>query len=88
MSATVKVADMSQRGRLEVRHLHVPDPEPGAVILEMSMSGICGTDKHNPDRLPLESFVPQRLPLEPAQGTVEVARRDEAMAIVLTAAAA
>ena len=24
----------------------LPDPEPGAVVLQMSMSGICGTDKH------------------------------------------
>jgi threonine dehydrogenase-like Zn-dependent dehydrogenase len=46
MSATVKAAVMSQPGRLEVQHFPLPDPEPGAVVLEMSMSGVCGTDKH------------------------------------------
>ena len=24
----------------------MPDPEPGAVVLRMQHSGICGTDKH------------------------------------------
>ncbi len=37
---------MSEPGRLELRRFPMPDPEPGAVVLEMSMSGICGTDKH------------------------------------------
>jgi threonine dehydrogenase-like Zn-dependent dehydrogenase len=33
-------------GSIEVRTFEVPDPEPGAVILRMRLSGICGTDKH------------------------------------------
>ncbi len=33
-------------GRIEVRTFEVPDPEPGAVILRMRLSGVCGTDKH------------------------------------------
>jgi threonine dehydrogenase-like Zn-dependent dehydrogenase len=37
---------MTQPGALEVREFPLPDPEPGAVVLQMSMSGICGTDKH------------------------------------------
>jgi threonine dehydrogenase-like Zn-dependent dehydrogenase len=46
MSADVKAAVMSEPGRLGVERFPMPEPEPGAVILEMSMSGICGTDKH------------------------------------------
>lgn len=46
MSATVKAAVMQRPGHLEVQHFPLPDPEPGAVVLQMSMSGICGTDKH------------------------------------------
>ena len=45
-SNSVRAAVMSQPGHLEVRQFPMPDPEPGAVVLEMSMSGICGTDKH------------------------------------------
>jgi L-iditol 2-dehydrogenase len=37
---------MRQPGQLELQHFPRPDPEPGAVVLKMSMSGICGTDKH------------------------------------------
>jgi L-iditol 2-dehydrogenase len=46
MTTQVKAAVMTQPGELQVQHFPMPDPEPGAVILEMSMSGICGTDKH------------------------------------------
>jgi L-iditol 2-dehydrogenase len=31
---------------LEVREFTVQDPEPGAVVIRMLLSGICGTDKH------------------------------------------
>ena len=41
----------------------------------------------NLDRLPLERFVSHRLPLEDAQGAVELAQRDEAMKVVLSPAA-
>jgi threonine dehydrogenase-like Zn-dependent dehydrogenase len=43
---TVKAAVMKEPGRLELEHFPLTDPEPGAVLIEMSMSGICGTDKH------------------------------------------
>jgi L-iditol 2-dehydrogenase len=33
-------------GRLSVERFPAPDPEPGAVLLRMLYSGICGTDKH------------------------------------------
>lgn len=44
---TVKAAVMVAPGRMETRRLPYPDHlEPGAVIVKMEMSGICGTDKH------------------------------------------
>jgi threonine dehydrogenase-like Zn-dependent dehydrogenase len=46
MSTQVRAAVMTQPGVIEVQRFPMPDPEPGAVVLEMSMSGICGTDKH------------------------------------------
>jgi len=42
----VKAAVMQEPGRLEVQHFPLPEAQPGAVVLQMSMSGICGTDKH------------------------------------------
>ncbi len=42
----VKAAVMQEPGRLEVQHFPLPEAQPGAVVLEMAMSGICGTDKH------------------------------------------
>jgi threonine dehydrogenase-like Zn-dependent dehydrogenase len=45
-SVGVKAAVMTQAGQLELQHFPMPEPEPGAVVLQMSMSGICGTDKH------------------------------------------
>ena len=46
MTDTAKAAVMTAPGVLELQRFPVPEPEPGAVLLEMSMSGICGTDKH------------------------------------------
>jgi len=44
---TVKAAVMTGPGRMETQQLPYPDHlEPGAVIVKMEMSGICGTDKH------------------------------------------
>jgi L-iditol 2-dehydrogenase len=43
----VRAAVMKAPGRIEVERFALPDPEPGAVVLEMSYSGICGTDKHS-----------------------------------------
>jgi L-iditol 2-dehydrogenase len=37
---------MAAPGRLEVRRFAVPDPEPGAVVMKLLLSGVCGTDKH------------------------------------------
>jgi threonine dehydrogenase-like Zn-dependent dehydrogenase len=45
-NSSVKAAVMKEPGKLAIEHFPLPDPEPGAVVLQMSMSGICGTDKH------------------------------------------
>jgi L-iditol 2-dehydrogenase len=39
-------AVMEAPGRIALRESPVPDPEPGAVVVEIHLSGICGTDKH------------------------------------------
>lgn len=39
-------AVMEAPGRIALRESPVPDPEPGAVVVAMHLSGICGTDKH------------------------------------------
>ncbi len=47
MPKTVKAAVMVGPGRMEIQNLPYPDHlEPGACIIKMEMSGICGTDKH------------------------------------------
>lgn len=47
MPKTVKAAVMVGPGKMEVQNLPYPDHlEPGACIVKMEMSGICGTDKH------------------------------------------
>jgi L-iditol 2-dehydrogenase len=37
---------MTGPGRIEIQEFPHPDPEPGAVVLEVVYSGVCGTDKH------------------------------------------
>ena len=39
-------AVMEEPGRIGLRRLDVPEPEPGAVVIAIHLSGICGTDKH------------------------------------------
>jgi L-iditol 2-dehydrogenase len=47
MPSKVKAVVMVAPGKVEVQELPYPDHlEPGAVIVKMEMSGICGTDKH------------------------------------------
>src|SRR4051794_16735767 len=43
---TVKAAVMRAPGELGLERFPLPDPEPGAVVMKVSLSGICGTDKH------------------------------------------
>ena len=37
---------MKAPGRLEVERFPMPEPGPGAVLMKVTYSGICGTDKH------------------------------------------
>jgi len=41
-----RAAVMVEPGKLEIKTFSVPDPDPGAVIMKVNLSGICGTDKH------------------------------------------
>jgi L-iditol 2-dehydrogenase len=43
---TVHAAVMRGPGRIEVEEFPLPTPGPGAVVMRVSLSGICGTDKH------------------------------------------
>lgn len=43
---TSVAAVMEEPGRMALRSFEVPDPEPGAVVIAIHLSGICGTDKH------------------------------------------
>ncbi len=42
----VRAATLVEPGRYEIREYPLPEPGPGAVLVKMEMSGICGTDKH------------------------------------------
>ncbi|HEY1370191.1 MAG TPA: zinc-binding dehydrogenase [Gaiellaceae bacterium] len=42
----MRAAVMTAPGAIEVQEFPRPDPEPGAVLLRIEYSGICGTDKH------------------------------------------
>ena len=43
---SVRAAVMTAPGTLEVQRFAAPDPEPGAAVMRVRLSGICGTDKH------------------------------------------
>lgn len=42
----VRAAVMTGPGEVEVQRFPVPELEPGAVLMRVRLSGICGTDKH------------------------------------------
>src|SRR5439155_19023217 len=42
----VRAAVMTEPGRIEVETFARPDPEPGALLIQVVYSGVCGTDKH------------------------------------------
>ncbi len=46
MAQMVRAAVTTAPGRIEVREFPRPTVEPGAVLLRVLLSGICGTDKH------------------------------------------
>ncbi|HZR93835.1 MAG TPA: alcohol dehydrogenase catalytic domain-containing protein [Gaiellaceae bacterium] len=43
---SVRAAVMTAPGEVEVQRFPVPEPERGAVVMRVRLSGICGTDKH------------------------------------------
>ncbi len=43
---SVRAAVMTAPGSLEVQRFARPSPKPGAVLVRIGLSGICGTDKH------------------------------------------
>ena len=42
----VRAAVMEAPGRLRLQHFPHPEPGPGAILMKVTYSGICGTDKH------------------------------------------
>jgi L-iditol 2-dehydrogenase len=46
MTEIVRAAVMQKPHSIGVQEFSVPDIEPGAALVRMIMSGICGTDKH------------------------------------------
>jgi len=42
----VLAATLVEPGKYELREYPLPEPGPGCVLVKMSLSGICGTDKH------------------------------------------
>ena len=42
----IKAAYMNENGTVEVKHLPIPEPAPGAVLLKTAYSEVCGTDVH------------------------------------------
>jgi len=42
----VRAATLVAPGRYELREYPLPEPAPGCVLVRMTLSGICGTDKH------------------------------------------
>jgi L-iditol 2-dehydrogenase len=42
----VRAAVMTEPGAIEVQRFPRPAPEPGAVLMRVRLSGVCGTDKH------------------------------------------
>jgi threonine dehydrogenase-like Zn-dependent dehydrogenase len=46
VSDSVRAAVIRAPGDFAVEHFPLPEPQPGAVLLRVLYSGICGTDKH------------------------------------------
>jgi threonine dehydrogenase-like Zn-dependent dehydrogenase len=42
----VRAAVTERPGRITMQQFSRPEPEPGAVLMQVNFSGICGTDKH------------------------------------------
>lgn len=46
MPQTARAVTITAPGQLEVREYAIPPLQPGGALLQIEMSGICGTDKH------------------------------------------
>ncbi len=46
MPPRVRAAVMTGPGRIEVQEFPYPKVQPGAMLMKMELSGVCGTDKH------------------------------------------
>jgi len=46
VTQTVRAAVMRAPRTLEVAEFPYPELEPGAVLMRVACSGVCGTDKH------------------------------------------
>jgi L-iditol 2-dehydrogenase len=44
--STVRAAVTERPGRISVQRFPMPEPEPGALVMQVRYSGVCGTDKH------------------------------------------
>jgi threonine dehydrogenase-like Zn-dependent dehydrogenase len=42
----IRAAVTERPGRISLREFPLPEPEPGAVLMRVCYSGVCGTDKH------------------------------------------
>ena len=41
-----RIVAFAQPGQFQTHEIQVPDPEPGAILVRVSMAGICGSDLH------------------------------------------
>lgn len=56
--STGKLAYMPKPGSVEFREYELPQPEPGALLIETAAAGVCGSDLHMwENRHPLKSIV-------------------------------
>jgi len=46
MANTVRAAVILAPWQMEIQTFPLPEPEPGAALVKMELSGICGADKH------------------------------------------
>ncbi len=71
MQERVRAATLVAPGRYEIREYPLPQPAPGAVLVKMELSGVCGTDKHAYQGYLTQyagTGTPRRLPLPIIQG--------------------
>jgi threonine dehydrogenase-like Zn-dependent dehydrogenase len=68
---SVRAATLIAPGQYEIREYPLPEPGPGAVLVKMELSGICGTDKHTYQGYTTQyagTGTPRRIPFPIIQG--------------------